>query len=249
MGRLRVLEIVAEKAPLSLPSPDFLFSLCLKGKTNIWRQASIRGDMSYLLSSLFIIYSLLSLSRIYHYIVISFCWWCLKGKTNICRQASIEGDISIWITHWRLADIDVKQIHQIVYICTIDMLIWRRSLLNLCFCFSHLFFTKKSHRNPTWEYPSYVSISLSNIIIIIIIKHHLRYILFAKVYWVSPFCDYAQSEYLRLVCGQILNWICNRGPVMLTLFTLLLVKVDIVCCMIVHNGRRCYCCSQRPIDA
>ena len=68
MGRLRVLEIVAEKAPLSLPSPDFLFSLCLKGKTNIWRQASIRGDMSYLLSSLSIIYSLLSLSRIYHYI-------------------------------------------------------------------------------------------------------------------------------------------------------------------------------------
>ena len=66
MGRLRVLEIVAEKAPLSLPSPDFLFSLCLKGKTNIWRQASIRGDMSYLLSSLSIIYSLLALSRIYH---------------------------------------------------------------------------------------------------------------------------------------------------------------------------------------
>ena len=163
MGRLRVLEIVAEKAPLTLPSPDFLFSLCLKGKTNIWRQASIRGDMSYLLSSLSIIYSLLSLSRIYHYIVISFCWWCLKGKTNICRQASIEGDISIWITHWRLADIDVKQIHQILYICTIDMLIWRRSLLNLCFCFPIFFFTKKSHRNSTWEYPSNVSISLSNI--------------------------------------------------------------------------------------
>ena len=94
MGRLRVLEIVAEKAPLSLPSPDFLFSLCLKGKTNIWRQASIQADMSYLLSSLSIIYSLLSLSRIYHYIVISFCWWCLKGKTNICRQASIPDDMS-----------------------------------------------------------------------------------------------------------------------------------------------------------
>ena len=94
MGRLRVLEFVAEKAPLSLPSSNSLFSWCLKGKTNIWRQASIRGDMSYLLSSVSIIYSLLSLSRIYHYIVISFCWWCLKGKTNISRQASIRGDMS-----------------------------------------------------------------------------------------------------------------------------------------------------------
>ena len=71
MGRLRVLEIVAEKAPLSLPSSNSLFSWCLKGKTNIWRQASIRGDMSYLLSSVSIIYSLLSLSRIYHYICLS----------------------------------------------------------------------------------------------------------------------------------------------------------------------------------
>ena len=120
--------------------------------------------MSYLLSYSFITYSLLFLSRIYHYIsVIAFCWWCLKGKTNICRQASIEGDISIWITHWRLADIDVKQIHQILYICTIDMLIWCRSLLNLCFCFSHHFHDK---------IPSKFYLRMSMICFYIIIKHH-----------------------------------------------------------------------------
>ena len=151
-----------------------------------------RYVLAYLLSYSFIIYSLLSLTRIYHYIVISFCWWCLKGKTNICRQASIEGDISIWITHWRLADIDVKQIHQILYICTIDMLIWRRSLLNLCFCFSHLFNKK---------FPSKFYLRISIVCFYIIIRHYVCYILFAKVNWVSPVSDSDQLEYFRIgVC-------------------------------------------------
>ena len=86
------------------------------------------------------------------------------------------------------------------------LICWSGAVLCWIYVFAFpIIFTIKSHRSSTWECQWYVFISLSNIT--------LCYILFAKVYWVSPFCDYAQSEYLRLVCGQILNWICNRGPV------------------------------------